>query len=138
MASRIRQGTSVIAAAAVLAYVSMAGLTELRDFALWPASLAWLVLAAFVCGVLLSLVGEGGAWLSVASSVLAVLLFAGLWNFVFWSFLGQYASFFELGMSNPFLYLVLPRCALILLTTAPMGLLGAVAATILIPDEYRL
>jgi hypothetical protein len=137
VASRIRQGTSVIAAAVVLVYVSMAGLTELRNFAVWPASLAWLALAAFVCGFLLALVGEGGAWRIVASSVLAVLLFAGLWNYIFWSFLGEYASFFELGMSNPYLYLVLPRCALILLTTAPLGLLGVVTATILLPDEYR-
>jgi hypothetical protein len=137
VASRIRQGTSVIAAAVVLVYVSMAGLTELRNFAVWPASLAWLALAAFVCGVLLALVGEGGAWRIVVSSVLAVLLFAGLWNYIFWSFLGEYASFFELGMSNPYLYLVLPRCALILLTTAPLGLLGVVTATILLPDEYR-
>ncbi len=138
MTSRIRQGTSVIAAAVVLAYVSMAGLTEIRDFAVLPANLAWLVVAAFVCGVLLALVGEGGAWRIVASCVLAVLLFAGLWNYIFWSFLGEYASFIELGMSNPFLYLVLPRCALILLAAAPLGLLGAVAATIVVPDEYRL
>lgn len=134
----IKQATSVIAAALVLAYVSMAGLTEIRDFAIFPANLLWLVVAAFLCGVLLALVGEGGAWRIVASCVLAVLLFAGLWNYIFWSFLGEYASFVELGMSNPFIYLVLPRCALILLTAAPLGLLGAVAATIVVPDEYRL
>ncbi len=138
MATRVRQCTSIIAAAMVLAYVSVAGLTEVRDFALFPASLAWLAVAAFLCGVLLSLIDEGGAWHIVASSLLAVLLFAGLWNYIFWSFLGEYASFFELGMSDPFIYLVLPRCALILFTTALVGLLGAVAATILLPDEYRL
>ena len=137
MASRFRQATSVVAAAVVLAYVSMAGLTEIRDFALLPANLVWLVVAAFVCGVLLVLIGEGGTWRVVVSCVLAVVLFAGLWNCIFWSFLGEYASFFELGISNPFIYLVVPRCALILLTTAPVGLLGAVAATILVPDEYR-
>jgi hypothetical protein len=103
-----------------------------------PANLAWLVVAAFLCGVLLALIGEGGAWRIVASCVLAALLFAGLWNYIFWSFLGEYASFLEIGMSNPFISLVVPRCALMLLTAAPLGLLGVVAATILVPDEYRL
>jgi len=138
MVTGVRQGTAIIAAAVVLAYVSMAGLTELHDFAIWPASLVWLAVAAFVCGVLLAIIGEGGAWHIVGSSVLAALLFAGLWNYIFWSFLGEHASFWELGMSNPYINLVLPRCALILLITAPMGLLGVVAATILLPDEYRL
>lgn len=138
MATGVRKWTAIIAAAVVLAYVGMTGLTEFRDFAIWPANLLWLAVAAFVCGVLLALIGTGSAWHIVASSVLAVLLFAGLWNYIFWSFLGEHASFWELGMSNPYINLVLPRCALILLIAAPMGLLGVVAATILVPDAYRL
>jgi hypothetical protein len=138
VAPRVRQGTAVIAAAVVLAYVSVAGLTEVGDFAIWQANLSWLALAAFVCGVLLSFVGEGSAWLAVASSVLAVLIFGGLWNYIFWSFLGEVASFAELAISNPFLYLVLPRSAVILFITFMLGLLGSVAATLLLPDRYRI
>jgi hypothetical protein len=88
-------------------------------------------------GVLLALMGERGAWHIVASSMLAVLLFAGLWNCIFWSFLGEYASYFELSMSNPFILLVLPRCVLILITTVPFGLLGTVVASILLPNQVR-
>lgn len=134
----IRRWVTTVAAALVLTYVSTAALSEVGDFGLWPASLAWLGVAAVVCGALLALIGSSAAWLMVTASVLATLLFAGLWNMIYWTFLGAYVGFFEIAISNPFLYQVLPRCAIILITTAPLGLVGVVAATILLPERYRL
>jgi hypothetical protein len=134
----IGRAFATVAAALVLTYVGTAALSEVGDFGLWPASLTWLGVAAVVCGALLALIGGGAAWSMVAASVLAALLFAGLWNMIYWTFLGVYVDFFEITISNPFLYQVLPRCAIIVLTTAPLGLIGVVAATILLPERYRL
>jgi len=134
---KVRQWTAIVAAAVVLAYVGIVAVTEVRDFALWSANLTWLGVIAAICGALLALVSEGAVWSIVVASVLAVLIFAGLWSYIFWSFLGEYFSFLELIVSNLFIFQVLPRSALILITTLLLGLLGTVAATILLPDRYR-
>lgn len=138
MSVRVRQWTAVVSAALVLTYVSVSTLSEVRDFSLWAGSLEWLAIAALVCGLLLALVGEGNAWSIVAASVLSAFLFAGVWHYILWSFLGEYISFFEVGLSNLFILQVLPRCALILIIAAPLGLVGFVTATILLPDHYRI
>ena len=135
---KVRHWTAVIATALVLTYVSISTLSEVRDFSLWAGSLEWLAVAALVCGLLLALVGGGNASSIVAASVLSAFLFAGVWHYILWSFLGEYISFFEVGLSNLFILQVLPRCALILIITAPLGLVGFVAATILLPDSYHL
>jgi hypothetical protein len=134
---KVRQWTAIVAAAVVLAYVGIVAVTEVRDFALWPASLAWLGVFAAICGALLALISDGAAWSIVVASVLAVMIFAGLWSYIFWLFLGEFVSLLEIIVSNLFIFQVLPRSAVVLITTVLLGLLGVVAATIFLPDRYR-
>lgn len=126
----VRQWTATVAAALVLAYVDTVTVSEIQDFALWPAGLVWMGVFAVGCGVLLALINEDAIWSAVVAPLLAVLVFAGVWSYVFWSFLGEYFSYFELIVSTPFLSQVLPQGIVILITTIPMGLLGVVAAMI--------
>lgn len=137
MSPKVKQWTAIVAAGIVLAYVGTVAISEVRDFALWPASLAWLALCAVICGVLLAIVSDSAAWSMVAVSVLAGLIFGGLWSYILWSFLGEHFSFLELLASNLFIFQVLPRMGVIFITTVPLGLLGVVATTILLPYPYR-
>ena len=130
MNPKVRQWTAAIAAALVLAYVDTVTVSEIQDFALWQAGFVWIGVFAVGCGVLLALINEDAIWPAVVAPALAVLIFAGVWSYVFWSFLGEYFSYFELLLSTPFLSQVLPQGIVILVTTVPMGLLGIVAATV--------
>jgi hypothetical protein len=138
MRPEVRRWTAIIAAAVILAYVGTVTVSEVRDFALWPASLVWLSVFAVICGGLLALISDGAVWSTVVASVLAVLIFAGLWSYIFWSFLGEWFPYSELIVSTPFISRVFRQSFVILITTIPLGLLGAVAATIFPPDRYRL
>ena len=137
MRLEVRRWTAIIAAAVVLAYVGTVTVSEVRDFALWQASLAWLGVFAAICGVLLALTSDGAVWSIAVASVVAVLIFAGLWSYILWSFLGEYFSYFELIVSTPFISQVFPQSFVILITTVPLGLLGVAAATIFVPNRYR-
>jgi hypothetical protein len=126
-----------MATALVLAYVSTAAVTEVRDFALWRASLAWLGVFAAICGALLALISDDAAWSMVVAPVWAVLILTGVWCYILWSFLGEFLSVFEIVLSNLFIYQVLPRSVLILITTVPFGLLGVAVAKVFLPDRYH-
>lgn len=137
MRLKVRQWTAIIAAALVLAYVGTVTVSEVRDFALWPAGLVWLGVFAVICGALLALISDGAVWAIVLASVLAVLIFAGLWSYILWSLLGEYFSLFELIVSTLFVSQVFRQSVVLLITTIPLGLLGVAAATIFVPDRYR-
>jgi hypothetical protein len=134
---RIRRWAAVVATAIVLAYVSTVAVTQVRDFALWPANLVWLGAVSAVCGVLLALIDEDTVRLMVVASGLAVLISAGVWSYILWSLMGDYFSLFELMASNLFVLQVIPRSAMIFVTTLFMGFLAIVAVTIFVPDRYR-
>lgn len=138
MNPKVRQWTAIVAAAAVLAYVGTAAVTEVRDFALWPTDLTSLSAFAAICGGLLALTTKGSFWPTVAASLLAALIVAGLGIYIFWSFLGEYFSVFEIIASNLFVLHVLPRSAVVFLTATFVGLLGTVAVAILFPSRYLL
>jgi len=140
MRQKVRQWTAIMAAALVLAYVSIAAATEVRDFALWQASWTWLGVFAAICGALLALVNgsdHGDFWYIVVAPVLAVLILAGEWCYILWSFLGEYVSLYEIMVSNLFIYQVLSRSFLILIIAVPFGLLGFVVAKVFLPDRYH-
>ena len=134
---RISRWAAVVATAIVLAYVSTVAVTQVRDFALWPANLVWLGAVSAVCGVLLALIDEDTVRLMVVASGLAVLISAGVWGYILWSLMGDYFSLFELMASNLFVLQVIPRSAMIFVTTLFMGFLAIVAVTIFVPDRYR-
>jgi len=140
MHQKARQWTAIMAAALVLAYVSTAAATEVRDFALWQASWAWLSIFAAFCGALLAPIfsgNDGAIWSTVMAPVLAVLIFAGVQYYILWSFLGEYLSLYEIMVSNLFINQVLPRTFLVLITTVPFGLFGFVVARAFVPDRYH-
>ncbi len=141
MHQKVRQWTAIMAAALVLAYVSTAAVTEVRDFALWQASWTWLGVFAAICGALLALINgsdDTAAWsIVVAPPVLAVLILAGVRCYILWSFLGEYLSLSEIMLSNLFIYQVVSRSFLLLIVAVPFGLLGVAAVKVFISDRYH-
>jgi len=137
MMLRLRQWATTVAVAIVVTYVGTVAVTEVRDVALWRADLASLSLVALVCGALLALVSDRAVRSLIFASSLAALIFAGVWTFIWWSFLGGYFSLWELIGSNLFVLQAVPRSGVIFLTSVFMGLLGIVVVTILVPYNYR-
>ena len=139
MSKEMRQITSIIAAALVLAYVGTVSVsTGVRDFAPWPADLFWLAVVSAICGALLVLSTEGAAWAIVVASMLAVLIFAGLWSYVNWVLVGKYIPLFDLIISDLVSLYVFKWGLIILIISIPSGLIGAVIPLILLPDDYFL
>ena len=134
----VRQWTSILAAAAVLAYAGTIAITEIKDFALWQINFLWLCVLAFVCGVLLTLIGNRALRSMVMASVLASLTVAGIWSYILWSFLGELLrgniSYVEFLVSNTFWLYVIPRSAVVLLVTMLLGS-GAIVATRLLTGK---
>lgn len=137
MSPQARQWTATIAAAIILAYMATVAVTEVRNFALWSGNSTWLCICALVCGVLLALISDSAARSLAVASVLAVLIFAGLWSYIFWSLLGEYVSFFEFFISDIFFLQVLPQCMVVFGMIFLSGLLGVMAVTIFVPERFR-
>ena len=143
MGQSVRRGTAVVAVALILAYVGTMAITPMRDFAPWPTNMLWLGVVSTICGVLLaliSLIGEEAVWSIIAASVLAVLIFGGLWSYICWALLGQYISqyisFFNLILSDFVFPYVIKRGALMFIVSVLFELLGAVIALIFLPARY--
>ena len=136
MSQRVRQGTAIVAAALVLAYVGAVSVSKVRDFAPWPANLLWLSVVSVICGVLLALSSDGAVRSIVVASVVAVLIFGGLRSYMVWTLLGQYVSLSDLVLSDLVLLYVIQRGLLMLLVSALFGLLGAVVTLVFLPDRY--
>ena len=137
MGEKVRQGTLVLAAALVVAYMGAVSISQVRDFAPWPANLAWLSFFSAICGVLLALSNDRAAQSMVVASGLAVLIFAGIWSYILWALLGEHISLIDLILSD-FMFLYVIRLGfLIFLVSVFCGLLGTVVALTLFPDRYR-
>ena len=115
---------SILAVASVLAYAGTIAVTAVGDFALLRIGFLWMCALAVICGALLSLISNRAAWWMVTASVLAALIVAGVWSYIFWSFQGEYMSYGRLLMSNPFMLFVAPRCMVLFLITMPLGWAG--------------
>ncbi len=137
MSPQARQWTATIAAAIILAYMATVAVTEVRHFALWAGNSTWLCICALFCGVLLALISDGAARLLAVASVLAVLILAGLWSYIFWSLLGEYVSLSEFFISDIFFLKVLPQCIVVFMMIFLSGLLGVMAVTIFVPERFR-
>ena len=137
MHSRVREWTAIFAAAMILTYVSTAAITQIHDYAFWPSSLTWVGVYATICGALLALVNKQAIRSMIMTSVIATLIFAGLWSYIFWSFLGEYLSIFEIVISNLFFLRVLPQSIVILIMTILPGLLGLALVKTIVPGRYQ-
>lgn len=127
--------TSILAAAAVLAYAGTIAITEIKDFALWQINFLWLCVLAFVCGVLLTLIGSRALWSMAMASALASLTVASIWSYILWSFLREllreHISYIEFLVSNTFWLYVIPRGAVVLMVTMLLGSAAIVATSLL-------
>ena len=137
MVERARQGTAIVAAALVLAYLGAVSISQVGDFAPWPANKAWLSIFSSMCGVLLALSNERPAQSMVVASALAVPIFAGVWSYILWTLLGQQISFIDLILSDFMLLYVIRLGVLLFIVSVLFGLLGTVVALTLIPDRFR-
>ncbi|MCP4540365.1 MAG: hypothetical protein GY832_24775 [Chloroflexi bacterium] len=137
MHPKAKEWTAILAAAMILAYVSTAAVTQMHDYAFWSISLAGVGVFAAICGALLALVNKRAIASTITASAIATLIFAGLWSYIFWSFLGEYLSFLEIFISNLFFLWVLPQSALILTITTLSGLSGLVFVKAIVPERYQ-
>ena len=127
--------TSILAVAAVIAYAGTIAITAVGDFAVLPIGFLWMCALAFICGALLSLISHRAAWWMVSASVLASLIVAGVWSYIWWSFHGEYISYGMLLLSNPFMFYVVPRCIVLFLITIPLGWAGIALTRLLIGTD---
>jgi hypothetical protein len=135
MKSMVRRWLCTVAAAAVLAYVGTVAVTEVKDFALLRFGFLWLCAFALISGALLAMTSDRAFWSMVWASALAAVTLAGLWSYIWWSFLGEHLSYFEVLKSNLFMLHVLPRSAVVFFVTMPLGLLAIVFTKMLIWED---
>ena len=139
----LRLAAAVVAAALILALVDIVSVSSMRDFVPWSGSLVWMVVISIICGVLLALISPRAAWMIVAASVVAVLVFASLWSYTSWVLLEPYISLLDLSVSDVILsdmviLYVSSRGAVMFMSNAAFGLLGAVATLAFLPGGYHL
>jgi len=138
MGHNLRQGTIVIAAAVIMAYIGITSLTEVQDFAVWSGNLFWLSVASAVCGALMAVSSDRAAWQMVAASVLACLIFGGIWSYIVWALLsGGVIPYIEIALSDFVLLYAIQRGAILLMISLFFGLMAAVAVLTFVPEHYR-
>ena len=138
MVRRLSLGATVVAAAVAMAYMGLVSLTQMQDFAVWSGSLFWLSVVSVICGVLMALSSDSAAWLITAASVLAFLIFGGIWSYIVWSLLsGGVIPYIEIALSDFVLLYVAQRGAILFLVSLIFGLMAAIAVLAFVPDHYR-
>ena len=141
MVERVRQGTATFAVALVLAYGMAATLPPVRDFAPWPFDLFWLSVTSVICGVLLGLTSSEAGWSMIAAaSILAILIFTAIRSYIVWQLVGQQISLslFDLVLSDLVFLYVIQRGLILFMASAIFGLIGAVFASIILPEHYNM
>lgn len=141
MRRRARQWTAILAAAIALGCVGAFGLEPVSDFSPWPASgLVALGITATICGFLLTFNTDRSAWAMVAAAALATLILAGIWAYITWKLLGQFAqhiSILEILVSDPVFYFGILRGFILLVFSVPLGLIGVKIGSVLITEDGR-
>jgi len=130
--------TAVLAAALVLTHLAVVSWSDVSTVAFGPAGPVWLGVAALCCGALLGLACERGVVAMAVAGGLAVFAFGLVWSIIAWQLIGRmFTSFVELGMSDTVSLYILPRVALVAVTTILPGVLGAGVVIALVPEHLR-
>ena len=139
MSAKVKQFTAIIAVGLILAYLAMAAVPPMRNFVPVPATLGAVLLVAVICGAMLALVTEQAPQSIVVASLLAMLFFAGIRAYVVAWILGKFISFtfFELILSDSVLLYTMHRGLIMFLGCGLVGLIGAVAGVVAIPNRLR-
>ena len=110
MVRRLSLAAAVVAAATVMAYMGIASLTDVQEFTILPTNLLILSLASVICGVLMAISSDSAAWLIMAASALAFLIFGGIWSYIVWLLLsGGVIPYIEIALSDYVLLYVAQR-----------------------------
>ncbi len=137
MTPLLRQCAALCAVAAVLAYVGLISLTDMRDYVPWPANMLALSLAAALCGMLLALAEPKALLLSTIAPFISVPIFGAFWALATWMLLGPQLSFADLILSDLVLLYIVQRGFLLVAPTFVFGLLGALGVQLLLPRLLR-
>ena len=139
MKARIKQYTATIALAMSIAYLGMATVPPMRNFAPMPATLWIVILFSAIGGFLLVFVTSRAPQSMAIASLLAMLFFAGIRAYVVGWRLSQFISFtfFELIFSDSVFLYTMHRGLFLFLSSGLMGIMGAVVGIMVIPDRLR-
>jgi len=138
IALALKWWSAVLAAALVLTYLAVVSWTDVSVVAFGPAGKVLLGIAAVCCGALLALAGERGVVAIAVAGGIAVFAFGLTWSIIASQLIGRmFTSFLELGMSDTVSLYVLPRAALVAVTTILPGVLGAGVVQALVPERSR-
>lgn len=138
MNPRFRQGMVVLGGAAIMAYMGLISLSEIRGYVAWPVDLLGVSVAAALCGIVLALAEENAALLLAMASAVSFLLFGGFWAYASWALVGNQVPFFELVLSDLVLLYSIQRGGLLMVPSLAFGLLGVLVVQLFLPRQLRL
>ncbi len=134
----LRSAGVTLAAALILALVSLITLSDVRAIIPGQPGAIWLCSAGFLCGILLAFVAER-PFVSISLAVgSATILFGLTWTTIVWTLLGRGSfSFIEVGLSDLVSLYLMPRALLMTLLTELPGLVAVGATMLATPARFR-
>ena len=109
MHSHLRSAASVLAVAAILAYLGLISLSDIGGYVPWRADMLVLSIGAVVSGTVLALAEKRAILLQAIASLLSALLFGAFWTYATWGLLGGFVPLLELLLSDFVLLYTLQR-----------------------------
>jgi len=140
MGARAKQIIAIIAIAVVLAYLGMAAVRPMENYAPMPASIVTVILATLLSGALLVFITEDAIRSIVAATLLALFLFGGIRaGVVAWNLIDLQIpfNFIDLAGADSVLQYTMNNALLMYLAAGLMGVLGAAIALFAIPDRWQ-
>ena len=133
MHSYLRSAASVLAVAAILAYLGLISLSDIGGYVPWQADMLVLSIGALLSGTVLALAEKRAFLLQVIASLSSVLLFGAFWTYATWGLLGGFVPPLQLILSDFVLLYTLQRGFLLVGPGIVFGLLGVIIVHLLLP-----
>lgn len=133
MHPHLRSAASVLAVAAILAYLGLISLSDIGGYVPWQADMLVLSIGAVLSGTVLALAEERAMVLQLIASLLSVPLFGAFWTYATWGLLGGFVPLLELLLSDFVLLYTLQRGFLLVGPGIVFGLLGVIIVHLLLP-----
>lgn len=139
MRSRVRQITEIIAVGTILAYLGVAAVSPMDNYAIVPASLVAVILASGFCGALLALITDRAVQSMALASLLALFLFGGIRAYVIaWTLTSKQIPFglAELAISDAVFQYVMQRGLFMFVASGLVGAFCAAVMIVVLPMHY--
>jgi hypothetical protein len=134
----LRSASAVLAAALVMALVSLIALSDVRVIVPGQPGALWICSAGFLCGLLLAFASDRPFVAMGLAIALAAILFGIAWTAIVWTLLGRDAfTFIEVGLSDLVSLYLMPRALLMLLLGGLSGLVAVGGALLATPARFR-